>query len=148
MEENTQEESEISINIQETPPTPTQSPIEVGYSLNDIHTPARDFQPFRPILLASSPASYSPHPGYTQFSSSWTNTPTIPIHHLPATPEHPPLNEPLRQSGEEAKSRLEEEQTRVCKLYDHSSLMRSSRVKPSTGNLSENENIDSGGLPV
>ena len=35
MEENTQEESEVSVNIQEIPQTPTQTPLEVGH--NDIH---------------------------------------------------------------------------------------------------------------
>ena len=166
MEENTQleEESEISINIQETSPTPTQTPIiEVGFNLNEIHTPARDFQPFR------------------------------------ATPEHPPLNEPLRQAGEEAKSRLTvnekvnkvldllksfkwsigdflhytfamqdsknksfiptnthyqmvskfltgETNIRVAHILDL--WMKSTYGLPATGNLSENENIDSGGLPV
>lgn len=111
MEENTQEESEVSVNIQEIPQTPTQTPLEVGH--NDIHMPA--FHPFHPghpthPIFPMTPASYIPH-GYTQLSSPWTNIPMIPVHSSPAatvtrTPEYQPLNVPLSQGGEEAKSRL------------------------------------------
>jgi hypothetical protein len=77
MEENNQEESEISVCIQETPQTPTQTPLDDQY--NDIvHTPT--FQPFHPSILPITPASYIPHPGYTELSSSWTNIPIIPVH--------------------------------------------------------------------
>ena len=83
MEENTQEESEVSVNIQEIPQTPTQTPLEVGH--NDIHMPA--FHPFHPghpthPIFPMTPASYIPH-GYTQLSSPWTNIPMIPVHSSP-----------------------------------------------------------------
>lgn len=98
MEENFQEDSEISDNIEETPQTPTQSPL-VMY--NDMHTSI--FQPFHPIL----PALHIPqnhHPGYTQLPSSWTNI--IPVHPAVATPEHQPL-----LNGPQSQARREEEKS-------------------------------------
>jgi hypothetical protein len=107
MEENAQEDSEMSVNttsIQETPQTPTQNTLEVGYNdnIHDIHTPTFQPRAFHPIpfIVPITPTSYHiPHPDYTQLSSSWTSIP-IPVHPA-ATPrsEHQPLNGPRNQAG-------------------------------------------------
>ena len=102
MEEITHEDSEISVDIQETPQTPTQNPL-VMY--NDMHTPV--FQAFPPNP-PMTPVLYIPHLNYMQLSNSesWTNIP-IPFHPA-ATPEHQPLNAngPHSQAVEEGKSRF------------------------------------------
>ena len=52
VEENTQEDSEISVDIQKTPQTPIQIPL-VEY--NEMNTPI--FQPFH-LILPMTPAFY------------------------------------------------------------------------------------------
>ena len=63
VEENTQEDSEISVDIQKTPQTPIQIPL-VEY--NEMNTPV--FQPFHPIL-PMTPAFYIPHSDFQVLSA-------------------------------------------------------------------------------
>ena len=90
MEGDAHEDSETSVNIHETPQTPTQTPLA---EYNDIHTPV--FHPFHPIP-PMTPVLVIPHLNYMQLP--------IPLH--PATtPESQPLNRPQPSSRGEAYSK-------------------------------------------